>query len=260
MQISLSFLSDKKQYKHSFNKKEISVVTILKSIKNTFFVPIHPAGYPFIAISLIVTTLLHFFLGPYLSFLGLIISLWCIYFFRNPVRYTPQHQSLIISPADGRVLSITESIPPKKLGLIGANFTKISIFMNVFDVHVNRSPMEGLITKKSYFPGSFLDASIDKASEKNEQLSITMNTTYGKNIAFVQIAGLVARRILCNVGEGSELKCGQQFGIIRFGSRVDLWLPNPIYTKVLVGQKTYAGETILADFEKSSALGETRIE
>ena len=132
--------------------------------------------------------------------------------------------------------------------------------MNIFDVHVNRSPMEGLVIKKSYFPGSFVDASLDKASEKNEQLSITMNTTYGKNIAFVQIAGLVARRILCSVSESSKLKCGQQFGIIRFGSRVDLWLPNPIFVKVLVGQKTYAGETILADFEPSSTLGEARIE
>ena len=132
--------------------------------------------------------------------------------------------------------------------------------MNVFDVHVNRSPMEGLVIKKSYYPGSFVDASLDKASEKNEQLSITMKTRYGKNIAFVQIAGLVARRIFCSVSEGSELKCGQQFGIIRFGSRVDLWLPNPIFTKVLVGQRTYAGETILANFEQSSELGDVRIE
>ena len=193
-------------------------------------------------------------------FVGVLVSLWCIYFFRNPVRYTPQNPSLIISPADGRILSITESVPPQKLGLTGTNFTKISIFMNVFDVHVNRSPMEGLVTKKSYFPGSFFDASLDKASEKNEQLSITMNTTYGKNIAFVQIAGLVARRILCDVSEGAQLRCGQQFGIIRFGSRVDLWLPNPIFTKVLVGQRTYAGETILADFEPSSKLEEGRIE
>ena len=193
-------------------------------------------------------------------FVGIMVSLWCIYFFRNPIRYTPQHQSLIISPADGRILSIREDIPPQKLGLTGTDFTRISIFMNIFDVHVNRSPMEGQVIKKSYFPGSFFDASLNKASEKNEQLSITMNTIYGKNIAFVQIAGLIARRILCNVSEGSELKCGQQFGIIRFGSRVDIWLPNPIYPKVLVGQRTYAGETILADFEPSSNLGTVRVE
>ena len=235
-------------------------MTIIKSIKQTLFIPIHPAGYPFIGICLTITALLHYLFGPYPMFIGFLISLWCIYFFRNPVRYTPQHRSLIISPADGRILSITEGIPPKKLGLTGTTFTKISIFMNIFDVHVNRSPMEGLVIKKSYFPGSFFDASLDKASEKNEQLSITMDTTYGKNIAFVQIAGLVARRISCNVDEGSKLRCGQQFGIIRFGSRVDLWLPNPISTKVLVGQRTYAGETILADFEPSPKLREVRIE
>ena len=235
-------------------------MAIIKSIKETIFIPIHPAGYPFIGICLFLTVLLHFLFSPYLMFIGSLISLWCIYFFRNPVRYTPQHKSLIISPADGRVLSITESRPPKTLGLKGTSFTKISIFMNIFDVHVNRSPMEGVVIKKLYFPGLFFDASLDKASEKNERLSITMETTYGKNIAFVQIAGLVARRILCSVSESSKLKCGQQFGIIRFGSRVDLWLPNPIFVKVLVGQKTYAGETILADFEPSSTLGEARIE
>ena len=235
-------------------------MAIVKSIKQTLFIPIHPAGYPFIGICLALTAVLYYLFGPYPMFFGVLISMWCIYFFRNPVRYTPQQQNLIISPADGRILSITESVPPKKLGLTGNAFTKISIFMNIFDVHVNRSPMEGLVIKKSYFPGSFVDASLDKASEKNEQLSITMNTTYGRNIAFVQIAGLIARRILCNIDEGSRLKCGQQFGIIRFGSRVDLWLPNPIFIKVVVGQKTYAGETILAEFEPTSELGEVRIE
>ena len=235
-------------------------MTIIKSIKQTLFIPIHPAGYPFIGICLTVTAILYYFFGPYPMFIGILLSLWCTYFFRNPVRYTPQHQSLIISPADGRIISVTKAVPPKKLELDGNDFTKISIFMNIFDVHVNRSPMEGSIIKKSHFPGSFIDASLDKASEKNEQLCITMNTTYGKNIAFVQIAGLVARRILCSVYEGCELKCGQQFGIIRFGSRVDVWLPNPIFIKVLVGQRTYAGETILADFEPCSPLGEVNIE
>ena len=255
----LLFIFNQTVYGLSIQKK-VHIVPIIKSIRQTVLIPIHPAGYPFIGISLATTALLYYLLGPYPMFIGFLISLWCIYFFRNPVRYTPQHQSLIISPADGRILSITEGMPPKKLGLIGADFTKISIFMNIFDVHVNRSPMEGQVVKKSYFPGSFFDASLDKASEKNEQLSITMNTIYGKKIAFVQIAGLVARRILCNVSQGSELKCGQQFGIIRFGSRVDLWLPNPIFTKVLVGQRTYAGETILADFEPGAKLNEARIE
>ena len=233
---------------------------IIKSIKQSLFVPIHPAGYPFIAICLTMTAIIYYLFGPYPLFIGVLISLWCIYFFRNPVRYTPQNQSLIISPADGRILSIAKVVPPKKLGLRGADFTKISIFMNIFDVHVNRSPMKGEIIKKSYFPGSFIDASLDKASDKNEQLSLTMKAAYGKNIAFVQIAGLIARRILCNVDTGSKLESGEQFGLIRFGSRVDLWLPNPIFVKVVVGQKTYAGETILADFEPSSPLGKVRIE
>ena len=165
-------------------------------------------------------------------------------------------KTLVIAPADGRILSISDECPPKKLGLLGTDFTKISIFMNVFDVHVNRSPMEGVVSKKCYYPGYFFDASLDKSSEKNEQLSITMETSVGKQIAFIQIAG----RILCKVEKGSTPKSGEQFGIIRFGSRVDVWLPNPVYTKVLVGQKTYAGETILADFEPGSALGEVRIE
>ena len=235
-------------------------MSIIKSIKQTLFIPIHPAGYPFIAICLTITAIIYYLFGPYPMFIGVLISLWCTYFFRNPVRYTPQHKSLIISPADGRILTITKVAPPERLGLNGNDFTKISIFMNIFDVHVNRSPMKGEITKKSYFPGSFIDASLDKASKKNEQLSITMKTAYGKNIAFVQIAGLIARRILCNVETGSKLESGEQFGLIRFGSRVDLWLPNPIFVKVVVGQKTYAGETILADFEHGSPLGKVRIE
>ena len=145
-------------------------MAIIKSIKQTLFIPIHPAGYPFIGICLTITAILYYLFGPYLMFIGILISLWCIYFFRNPVRYTPQHQSLVISPADGRILSITEGIPPKKLNLNGNDFTKISIFMNIFDVHVNRSPMEGKIIKKSYFPGSFVDASLDKASEKKRTI------------------------------------------------------------------------------------------
>ncbi len=235
-------------------------MVVLKSIKNVLWVPIHPAGYPFILICLSTTAFFSYFFGSNATFVGFLISLWCIYFFRNPIRYTPQHKSLVISPADGRIILIAKEVPPSKLNLPGKDYTKISIFMNVFDVHVNRSPMEGVVIKKSYFPGSFLDASLDKASEKNEQLSVTLKTTYGNTIAFVQIAGFVARRIICSINEGSEMKCGQQFGIIRFGSRVDVWLPNPIYTKVLVGQKTYAGETILGEFEPSSTLRKVRKE
>ena len=235
-------------------------MAIFSSIKKTIFVPIHPAGYPFIIISFVITALLILFVNQIISFFGLIVSVWCIYFFRNPIRYTPQHNTLIISPADGRVLSIEKRTPPESLALEGNDYIKISIFMNVFDVHVNRAPMKGKVYKKQYFSGSFLDASLDKASEKNERLSLTMKTDFGKSIAFTQIAGLVARRIKCDVSEGSNLECGQQYGIIRFGSRVDVWLPNPISMKVLVGQRTYAGETILADFEKASSIGKVRVE
>ena len=235
-------------------------MAILRSVKQTILVPIHPAGYPFIAIAVFITLLLTYIFSPYLTFVGIIISLWCVYFFRNPIRYTPQNENLVISPADGRILSVKKCLPPENLGLEGTNWTKISIFMNIFDVHVNRAPMAGKIIKKTYFPGSFLDASLDKASEKNERLGLVMATKNGKNIGFVQIAGLIARRIICDISEGSVLKCGEQYGIIRFGSRVDVWLPNTIFIRVLVGQRTYAGETILADFEPASELGEVRLE
>ena len=235
-------------------------MAIINSIQKTIFVPIHPAGYPFIILSFIITALLILFVNQTIGFFGIIVSVWCVYFFRNPVRYTPQHNSLVISPADGRILSIDRKTPPENLGLVGNDYTKISIFMNVFDVHVNRAPMSGKIFKKQYFPGSFLDASLDKASEKNERLSLTMRTDYGNSIAFTQIAGLVARRIKCDVEESSGLERGQQYGIIRFGSRVDVWLPNPMFMKVLVGQRTYAGETILADFETSLPIGEARVQ
>ena len=235
-------------------------MTIFKSIQKTIFVPIHPAGYPFIVISFAATALLIVFVGQIIGFFGIIFSVWCVYFFRNPIRYTPQNKNLAISPADGRVLSIQKNNPPKNLGLEGDDYVKISIFMNVFDVHVNRAPMSGKVIKKQYFPGSFFDASLDKASEKNERLSLTMNTDQGLKIAFIQIAGLVARRIKCDVTQGSNLASGQQYGIIRFGSRVDVWLPNPVCMKVLVGQRTYAGETILADFAELSPIGEARIQ
>ena len=235
-------------------------MAILSSIKKTIFVPIHPAGYPFILISFAMTTVFIALLGQIAGFVGTILSVWCIYFFRNPVRHTPQHNSLVISPADGRILSIKKDKPPESLGLEGNDYTRISVFMNVFDVHVNRAPMTGKISKKQYFPGSFFDASLDKSSEKNERLSLTMNTDYGNRIAFTQIAGLVARRIKCDVSKGLNLECGQQYGIIRFGSRVDVWLPNPVFMKVLIGQRTYAGETILADFETASPIGDVRVQ
>ena len=231
-------------------------MTIIDSIKTSMLVPIHSAGIPFIAIFVILTVIMGWFWSP-LYFFGLVLTLWCIYFFRNPVRVTPilsgtNKNNLIISPADGRVIEISKITPDKEIGLPVGNWTRVCVFMNVFDVHVNRSPMLGKIFYKNYIPGSFFNASLDKASSENERLILGMETENGKKIAFVQIAGLVARRIICDVGIGSSLKAGEVFGLIRFGSRVDIYFPSDVSVMVLKGQKMIAGETIIGDFTKSS--------
>ena len=231
-------------------------MTIIDSIKTSMLVPIHSAGIPFIAIFVILTVIMGWFWSP-LYFFGLVLTLWCIYFFRNPVRITPilsgtNKNNLIISPADGRVIEISKITPDEEIGLPVGNWTRVCVFMNVFDVHVNRSPMLGKIFYKNYIPGSFFNASLDKASSKNERLILGMETENGKKIAFVQIAGLVARRIICDVGIGSLLKAGEVFGLIRFGSRVDIYFPSDVSVMVLKGQKMIAGETIIGDFTKSS--------
>ena len=231
-------------------------MTIIDSIKTSMLVPIHSAGIPFIAIFVILTVIMGWFWSP-LYFFGLLLTLWCIYFFRNPVRITPilsgtNKNNLIISPADGRVIEISKITPDEEIGLPVGNWTRVCVFMNVFDVHVNRSPMLGKIFYKNYIPGSFFNASLDKASTENERLILGMETENGKKIAFVQIAGLVARRIICDVGIGSLLKAGEVFGLIRFGSRVDIYFPSDVSVMVLKGQKMIAGETIIGDFTKSS--------
>ena len=231
-------------------------MTIIDSIKTSMLVPIHSAGIPFIAIFVILTIIMGWFWSP-LYFFGLVLTLWCIYFFRNPVRVTPilsgtNKNNLIISPADGRVIEISKITPDEEIGLPVGNWTRVCVFMNVFDVHVNRSPMLGKIFYKNYIPGSFFNASFDKASSENERLILGMETENGKKIAFVQIAGLVARRIICDVGIGSLLKAGEVFGLIRFGSRVDIYFPSDVSVMVLKGQKMIAGETIIGDFTKSS--------
>lgn len=231
-------------------------MNIIDSIKTSVITPIHPAGIPFIAIFFVFTIIIGWLWSP-LFFVGLVLTLWCVYFFRNPERFTPvlsgaNKNNLIISPADGRVIKVSKITPDEELGLPDGNWTRVCVFMNVFDVHVNRSPMSGQITYKNYIPGAFFNASMDKASSDNERLILGMDTENGKKIAFVQIAGLVARRIICDVDIGSHLKSGDIFGIIRFGSRVDIYFPSEASTKVLVGQKMIAGETIIADFTKSS--------
>ena len=231
-------------------------MNILDSIKTSVLTPIHPAGIPFIALFFILTIIIGWIWSP-LYYVGFTLTLWCIYFFRNPSRITPilsgsNKNNLIISPADGTVIEISKITPAKDIGLPLGRWTRVCIFMNVFDVHVNRSPMLGQITYKKYIPGSFFNASLDKASNENERLILNMDTENGNKIAFVQIAGLVARRIICDVEIGHSLKAGEIFGLIRFGSRVDIYFPAEVSVKVLKGQKMIAGETIIADFSKNS--------
>ena len=209
-------------------------------------VPINREGYRFIAIFAVATIILFWIADP-LGWLGVVLTCWCVYFFRDPDRMTPSRGGLIISPADGIVQSIEMAVPPAELGMGEDPRQRIAVFMNVFNVHVNRVPMDGEITNLSYRPGKFLNASLDKASTDNERQSIRMTTASGQDIAFVQIAGLVARRIICNLYEGQRVRAGERFGMIRFGSRVDVYLDDDTQPLVAVGQIAVAGETVLAD-------------
>ena len=222
-------------------------------------VPIHREGRPFIAIFL-VTTLLLWWLWTPLVVLGLVLTCWCIYFFRDPERVTPTRKGLVISPADGVVQMIEEAVPPSELDMGETPLTRVSVFMNVFNVHVNRIPTDGKITRLAYRPGKFVNASLDKASIDNERQAVRMETEDGQEIAFVQIAGLVARRILCSLANDQSVRAGERFGMIRFGSRVDVFLPDGVTPMVCVGQTTIAGETVLADLTASSqaSVGEVR--
>ena len=210
-------------------------------------VPINKAGWPFIAIFAVLGMLMAWYYQP-LAFVGLVLTLWCVYFFRDPHRYTPTRSGLVISPADGVVQMIDEAAPPEELGMGPETRTRIAVFMNVFNVHVNRVPIDGEITKIAYRPGKFLNASLDKASDYNERMSLKVTTDDGADVAFVQIAGLVARRILCWTSVGDKMQAGQRFGMIRFGSRVDIYLPKDIQPLVVLGQTAVAGETVIADF------------
>ena len=222
-------------------------------------VPIHPAGWPFIALFAAGTVALSLF-SDALGIAGVVLTLWCVYFFRDPERITPVREGLIISPADGVVKMIDKAPPPKELNMGDKDRWRICVFMNVFNVHVNRIPISGTVTALNYRPGKFLNASLDKASELNERQSLGLTLDGGKDIAFVQIAGLVARRILCDVTEGKEMKTGERFGMIRFGSRVDVYLPDGVKPMVAVGQTAIAGETVIADIQAKEPVraGETR--
>ena len=212
--------------------------------------PIHSEGWRFVGVFAAVTALMWMLFKP-VGVICLVLTVWCYFFFRDPRRAIPEGESLVLSPADGIVSAIAEVVPPKELEIGEEAMTRISIFMSVFSVHVNRAPMAGKITKMFYRPGAFVDVSLDKESENNERQELAMETVTGHKIAFVQIAGLVARRILTFVKEGDQLKAGERFGLIRFGSRLDVYLPKGIAPLVLEGQTAVAGETILADMSVS---------
>ena len=208
------------------------------------FPKIHSEGYKFLAIAIIVTIFLYF-LSTFLGLVGLVLSIWVYYFFRDPERISINDENYLTSPADGEVLMVHEVDGPKELGLEDKKFTKISIFMNVFDCHVNRTPCEGKISEILYKPGKFLNASFDKASEDNERNYYKITNNYGEEVIVVQIAGLIARRIVCESSKDQELQQGERIGMIRFGSRADVYFEN-YETLVKIGQKTIAGETLLA--------------
>ncbi len=213
---------------------------------STVIKPIHREGYRFIAIFAAVTAVLFLIWQP-LGWIGVGLTVWCYYFFRDPPRVTPTRAGLVISPADGVVSLIGPAAPPAELEMGADPLTRVSVFMNVFDCHVNRAPVPGEVVRVAYRPGRFLNASLDKASEDNERNGIVLRMEDDRRIGVVQIAGLVARRIVCEVSEGTRLDAGARFGMIRFGSRLDVYLPDGVAPLVAVGQRMTAGETVLAD-------------
>lgn len=208
--------------------------------------PIHPDGWRFVAV-FAVASLLLFWLAPPLGWIGVAATAWCVYFFRDPWRVTPDRAGLVVAPADGRIVAVDRAPPPPELEMGDTPMLRIGIFLNIFDVHINRMPMTGRITKRVYHKGKFLNASLDKASAENERMAVRVATRESADIAVVQIAGLVARRIVCTVDAGEEVIAGQRFGLIRFGSRTDLYLPPSWAALAIVGQRAVGGETVIAD-------------
>lgn len=225
---------------------------------------VHPAGWPFIGIAALLAAFLYLAGGVPFMF-GLILFGWVVYFFRDPKRVTPVRPGLVVSPADGRVIMITDVVPEASLGLGDQTYTRVSIFLNVFDVHVNRSPVDGTVAHVDYRAGKFLNASLDKASVDNERnaLALTLDGDHpyaGQRLGVVQIAGLIARRILCTAKVGDKLQAGERFGLIRFGSRTDIYLPKGVEPMVCLGQRMIGGETVIADFtgQEKARSGEVR--
>ena len=230
--------------------------SLFKSLVS-FFVPVHRDGLKFL-LPAVALSILFFLLWAPLGWLFAIVALYVAYFFRDPDRITPLREGLVIAPADGRISAIEDIVPPPELGLGPARCTRISIFLSVFDVHINRSPVPGRIKRSVYVPGAFLNADLDKASLENERRAIVIETPTGVEIGVVQIAGLIARRIVTFSGEGDSLGVGQRFGLIRFGSRVDVYLPVNRRGLVAVGQTAIGGETVLADLKSDELEREAR--
>ena len=231
-----------------FFEKFSDFISQLDNLKS-YLPTINSAGYPFIIIFIIATFFLSL-LSDFLGWLGLLLTIWCIYFFRDPERIIPNQKNILVSPADGKVLSVENCNTPENFSdETTKEFSKISIFMNVFNVHVNRIPVVGKVIWLKYIPGTFLNASLDKASENNERMIVKIEISKGMYIYVVQIAGLIARRIKCDLTENQSVNIGERFGLIRFGSRVDIYFPKDFKTKVLEGQTSLAGETILAEYK-----------
>lgn len=225
----------------------------------TFLKPMHPEGYKFVSIFAVVTAFL-FWLWQPLGWIGVILTVWCYYFFRDPKRAVPQREGVLVSPADGTISLIERAVPPPELGMGDAALLRVSVFMSVFNCHVNRVPIAGTIGAMAYRPGKFLNASLDKASIHNERNSLRIDLPDGRQIAVVQIAGLVARRIMWWVSVGQAMRTGERFGLIRFGSRVDVYLPEGVMPQVAIGQTMISGETVLAVLDPALDQVEGRIE
>lgn len=220
----------------------------------TWLHPVHPDGRKFVAIAAAIALLLWWWLGTFFGMLGIALTVWVALFFRDPLRAVPQATDVILSPADGKICLIGDVVPPAQLGLGEAPLTRVSVFMNVFNVHVNRSPLSGMISRIVYVPGKFLNADLDKASEDNERQLFVVKRGDGVEVGFVQIAGLVARRIIKFVNEGASVQAGERVGLIRFGSRVDVYLPQGTAPLVAIGQTMVAGETVIARIGQAALL------
>jgi phosphatidylserine decarboxylase len=212
----------------------------------TFLKPMHKEGYRFVGIFAAITAVMFWIWDP-LGWVGVGLTIWCYYFFRDPKRFVPQAEGLILSPADGVISLIERAVPPPELGAGTTPLLRVSVFMSVFNCHVNRAPIAGRLVKMAYKPGKFFNASLDKASEDNERNSLLLEIAGGRHLVVVQIAGLIARRIVPFAVEGQFLRAGERFGLIRFGSRLDVYLPEGIEPMVSLGQTMIAGETVLAD-------------